>query len=74
MASCWGRQVVLTGVGMTCLGIEQGQALFQQAVTRGEVVESDAQQMTEDLRRQLAEGTTSHISSGLAGCSTSCRG
>ena len=62
-----GRQVVLTGVGMTCLGIEQVQALFQQAVTRGEVVGSDAQQMIEDLRRQLADGTTSHISSGLAG-------
>ena len=62
-----GRQVVLTGVGMTCLGIEQVQALFQQAVTRGEVVESDAQQMIEDLRRQLADGTTSQISSGLAG-------
>mgnify|MGYP003386563388 CR=1 FL=1 len=61
-----GRQVVLTGVGMTCLGIEQVQALFQQAVTRGEVVESDAQQMIEDLQRQLSEGTTSHISSGLA--------
>ena len=62
-----GRQVVLTGVGMTCLGIEQVQALFQQAVTRGEVVESDAQQMLDDLHRQLSEGTTSHISSGLAG-------
>ena len=62
-----GRQVVLTGVGMTCLGIEQVQALFQQAVTRGEVVESDTQQMIEDLRRQLADGTTSQFSSGLAG-------
>ena len=49
------------------LGVEHVQALFQQAVTRGEVVESDAQQMIEDLRRQLADGTTSQISSGLAG-------
>ena len=62
-----GRQVVLVGLGMTFLGIEQAQALFQQAVDRGEVVESDAQQMLEELQRQLADGTTSHISSGLAG-------
>jgi len=62
-----GRQVALVSLGITFLGIEQIQALFQQAVTRGEVVESDAQQMIEDLQRQLSEGTTSHISSGLAG-------
>ena len=62
-----GRQVVLVGLGMTFLGIEQAQALFQQAVDRGEVVESDAQQMLDDLQRQLADGTTSNISSGLAG-------
>ena len=62
-----GRQVVLVSLGLTVLGVEQIQALFQQAVTRGEVAESDAQQMLDDLQRQLAEGTTSHISSGLAG-------
>ena len=62
-----GRQVALVSLGLTVLGVEQVQAIFQQAVTRGEVVESDAQQMIEDLQRQLAEGTTSHISSGLAG-------
>mgnify|MGYP003381099601 CR=1 FL=1 len=62
-----GRQVVLVSLGLTVLGVEHVQALFQQAVTRGEVVESDAQQMLDDLQRQLAEGTTSHISSGLAG-------
>jgi hypothetical protein len=62
-----GRQVVLVGLGMTFLGIEQAQAIFQQAVDRGEVVESDAQKMLDDLHRQLADGTTSHISSGLAG-------
>ena len=62
-----GRQVVLVSLGLTVLGVEHVQALFQQAVARGEVVESDAQQMLDDLQRQLAEGTTSHISSGLAG-------
>ena len=62
-----GRQVVLVSLGLAALTVEQSHALLQQAVTRGEVVESDAQQVIEDLRRQLAEGTTSHISSGLAG-------
>ncbi len=62
-----GRQVVLVSLGLTVLGVEHVQALFQQAVARGEVAESDAQQMLDDLQRQLAEGTTSHISSGLAG-------
>ena len=57
----------LEAMGHTVLGVEHVQALFQQAVTRGEVVESDAQQMLDDLHRQLSEGTTSHISSGLAG-------
>ena len=32
-----GRQVALVSLGITFLGIEQIQALFQQAVTRGEV-------------------------------------
>jgi hypothetical protein len=31
------------------------------------VLESDAKRMVDNQRRQLAEGTTSHISSGLAG-------
>lgn len=62
-----GRWVVLTGVGMTCLGIEEVQALIQQAVTRGEVVKSDAEHMTDDWRRQLGDGMTAQISSGLAG-------
>lgn len=62
-----GRQVVLVSLGLTVLGVEQVQALFQQAVARGERAESDARQMLDDLRHQLAQGTTSHISSGLAG-------
>ena len=62
-----GRQVMLTGVGMTCLGLEQVQALFQQAVTRGEVVESDTQQSIKDLQHRVSERTTAQISSGLAG-------
>ena len=62
-----GRQVALVSLGITFLGIEQIQTLFQQAVDRGEVVESDAQQKLNALHRQLSEGTTSHISSGLAG-------
>lgn len=61
-----GRQVVLTGVGMAFLGVDQIQALFQQAVERGEVAESDAQQTIARLRRQLGESTTSKISSPLA--------
>ena len=61
-----GRQVALVSIGLTVLSIEHIQALFQQAVDRGEVAEGDAQQMIEDLQRQLAEGTTSHISTGLA--------
>ena len=62
-----GRQVVLVSLGLTALGVEQTHALLQQAVTRGEVVESDAQQTITRLRQQLGEGTTSAISSGLAG-------
>ena len=61
-----GRQVVLTGVGLTFLGIDQVQALMEQAVKRGAVAESDVQKTADTLRRQLAEGTTSSISSRLA--------
>ena len=61
-----GRQAVLVSLGLTFLAVEQIQAIFQQAVARGEVAESDAQQMPDALQRQLAEGTTSHISSRLA--------
>lgn len=62
-----GRQVVLVSIGLTVLGIEQVQALLRQAVERGEVVESDAQQLIDSKRRHLAEGTTANISSRLAG-------
>jgi hypothetical protein len=61
-----GRQVVLTGVGMAFLGVDQVQALLKQAVERGEVAESDVQQTVEELRHRLAEGTTSAVSSELA--------
>src|SRR5512137_135986 len=61
-----GRQVVLVSLGLTVLGVEQTHALLQQAVKRGEVLESEAQQMLDDRRRQLAEGTTARISSRLA--------
>ena len=61
-----GRQVVLTGVGVAFLGADQIQTLLQQAVERGEVAETEAQQTIDGLRRQLAEGTSSAISSPLA--------
>ena len=61
-----GRQVALVSLGLTVLGVEQTHALLQQAVKRGEVLESEAQQMLDARRRQLAEGTTANISSRLA--------
>jgi polyhydroxyalkanoate synthesis regulator phasin len=61
-----GRQVVLTGVGVAFLGADQIHTLLQQAVERGEVAETEAQQTIDGLRRQLAEGTSSAISSPLA--------
>ena len=61
-----GRQVVLTGVGMAFLGVDQVQVLLQQAVERGEVAQGDAQQTIDGLRHRVAEGTTSAVSSELA--------
>ena len=61
-----GRQVVLTGVGMAFLGVDQVQVLINQAVERGEVAEGDAQQTIDGLRRRVADGTTSAVSSELA--------
>lgn len=61
-----GRQVVLVSLGLTALGVEQTHALCQQAVARGEKMESNAQQTITRLRQQLGEGTTSAISSPLA--------
>ena len=60
------RQLVLTGLGLTFLGLDQIQALLQEAVERGEIVESDAQERIEKLRKEMAEGTTAAISSRLS--------
>ena len=57
---------VLVSLGMTCLGIEQVQALCQQAAARGEGVESEVQRQFDTLQRQLAEGTTAQVSTRLA--------
>jgi polyhydroxyalkanoate synthesis regulator phasin len=48
----FGRQVVLTGVGMTFLGVDAAQTFVRRAVDRGEVVEADAQKLTADLQQQ----------------------
>ena len=48
----FGRQVVLTGVGMTFLGVDALQGFVRRAVDRGEIVEADAQKMTADLQQQ----------------------
>ena len=61
-----GRQAVLVSLGLTVMGVEQVQAMLQHASDRGSVVQSDAQKMIDDLRRQIEEGTTSNISSRLA--------
>ena len=47
-----GRQLVLTGVGVTCLGVEAAQEFVQRAVERGEIVETDAQKLAADLQQQ----------------------
>ncbi|MFO7633840.1 MAG: hypothetical protein R6W76_14950 [Caldilinea sp.] len=60
------RQLVLTGLGLTFLGLDQIQALLREAVERGEIVESDAQERIEKLRKEIAEGTTAAISSRLS--------
>ena len=61
-----GRQVVLVSLGLTVLGVEQSQALFKQAVARGEVLESEAQQMLDARRRQLGEGAVANLPPRLA--------
>ena len=48
----FGRQVVLTGVGMTFLGVDAVLTFVRRAVDRGEIVEADAQKMTADLQQQ----------------------
>ena len=48
----FGRQLVLTGVGMTFLGVDAVQTFVRRAVDRGEIVESDAQKMAADLQQQ----------------------
>ena len=48
----FGRQLVLTGVGMTFLGVDAVQTFVQRAVDLGEIVESDAQKMAADLQQQ----------------------
>ena len=53
-----GRQVALVSLGFTVLGIEQIQTFFQQAIARGEVVESDAQKMIDGAARRIAEVST----------------
>ena len=53
-------------LGLTVLGAEQTHALFQQAAARGEVMESEAQQMLDARRRQLADGAVAKLPSRLA--------
>ena len=65
-AFLFGRQVALASLGLTVLGVEQIQALLTRSVERGEVLESDAEQMLDALRRRAAEGTTANISSRLS--------
>ena len=48
----FGRQVVLTGVGMTFLGVDAAQAFVRRAVDRGEIVQTDAHKMMADLQQQ----------------------
>ena len=47
-----GRHIVLTGVGMTFLGVDAVLTFVRRAVDRGEIVEADAQKMTADLQQQ----------------------
>ena len=61
-----GRQLVLTGIGLTFLGVDQVQALVQHAVARGEIVEKDIQSRVTGVGRNVADGTTSAISTHLA--------
>ena len=51
----FGRQLVLTGVGMTFLGVDAVQTFVQRAVDRGEIVESDAQKLAADLQQQAQD-------------------
>ena len=47
-----GRHIVLTGVGMTFLGVDAVLTFVRRAVDRGEIVEADAQKMAADLQQQ----------------------
>ena len=51
----FGRQVMLTSVGMAALAIDAAHAFVQRAVERGEVMEADTQQMTADLQQKAAD-------------------
>lgn len=61
-----GRQIVLTGIGLTFLGVDQLQALIQRAMERGEIAEKDIQSRTTNIRRNAIDDTTSAISTNLA--------
>lgn len=61
-----GRRIVLTGIGLAFLGVDQIQAIVQHAVERGEIAEKDIQTRATDMRRNVVDGTTSAISTNVA--------
>ena len=48
----FGRQVMLTSVGMAALAIDAAQAIVQRAVERGEIMEADTHKLTTDLQQK----------------------
>lgn len=51
----FGRQVMLTSVGMAALAIDAAQAIVQRAVERGEIMEADTHKLTTDLQQKAAD-------------------
>jgi polyhydroxyalkanoate synthesis regulator phasin len=51
----FGRQVMLTSVGMAALAIDAAQAIVQRAVERGEIMEADTHKLTTDLQQKASD-------------------
>ena len=51
----FGRQVMLTSVGIAALAIDAAHAFVQHAVERGEVMEADTHKLTTDLQQKASD-------------------
>jgi polyhydroxyalkanoate synthesis regulator phasin len=51
----FGRQVMLTSVGIAALAIDAAQAIVERAVERGEIMEADTHKLTTDLQQKASD-------------------